>query len=85
MLIYVPHVVCVCECVHVSKILLIVHVVVLGGGEKEKDVGGGERFFLGYSIYRIAKGSHLPVSVALLCPLLPFPVLVVLQKPLVGL
>lgn len=42
MLIYVPHVVCVC--MHVSKILLIEYVILLGGGENDVSRGEGERY-----------------------------------------
>lgn len=62
---------CTSCCVHVSKILLIGHVVVCAGGEREsvRNVGGGERYPLSYWLYWIAR-SHLLVSV---CPPLPCP------------
>lgn len=44
--------------------------VLLGGGEKERDVGGGERFFLSYSTYRICKRDSLA---SLSSPPLPSP------------
>lgn len=76
---------------HVSKILLIVHVVLLGG--EERDVRGeGRDIPLAIEYTELQEGamnanrSHLPGSVALLSPLLPFAFLVALQQqPVVGL
>lgn len=80
-----------CVCMHVSKILLIVHVVLLGG--EERDVRGeGRDIPLAIEYTELQEGamnanrSHLPGSVALLSPLLPFAFLVALQQqPVVGL
>lgn len=81
-----------CVCTHDSNILLIVHVALLGGGEREIR-GEGRDFPLAIECTGLqqegttnANRSQLLVSVALLSPLSPFALLVALQKqPVVGL
>lgn len=81
-----------CVCTHDSNILLIVHVALLGGGEREIRLEGRD-FPLAIECTGLqqegttnANRSQLLVSVALLSPLSPFALLVALQKqPVVGL
>lgn len=79
-----------CVCTHDSNKLLIVHVALLGGGERE--IRGEGRDFplvctgLQQEGTTNANRSQLLVSVALLPPLSPFALLVALEKqPVVGL
>lgn len=56
-----------------------------GKGERERggerNDGGGKRYPRSYLVHRITRRSHFPLSEALLCPLISFALLVVLQKP----
>lgn len=69
MLIYVPHVVCVYECVHVSKILLIVCGSAWWGRERERCWGRGEIFPQLFNIQNCKRDSLASLS----SPPLPSP------------